>query len=1107
MPSIPGFEFPPVVIVQSTAAVASSGIENSKSQIQTGGPTVLNPISHLVADFTVAVDGVQFGDLTHNGSISAFQGPGNSGHVTVAKLAGSETQSVPLTYSNIIQNNSFESGFGRWEISSTAGGAHTAAIVTQFPPARGFDGGDPDDLQVPHGNRMLHIIKAGEAGYMSVFQTIDEISDTSLLRDFKFSVAPDSAFTTAGNPASRNGLVALQFVASGITQYTLAYSFTGSELPSLPAGFPSIDRRIDLTHTGADTFQRFTRDLTSDVLSTFDFTQIRLWVVVDMEDTLFPQEFDTLWDWFVLETGQAQPALFSTQSEEKLIVTSTASTVGSRNFIGIIGTRETYERDFDRSPFFFTPSEIDPNTVRDISEVEPFLLFSHAFLRTYEHLRATPTDGKIITDKGEVLSDQALAPENVVVNGSFETGGTDFWDAVPGTNGSITVRQDSLEEGGIPGGLAPIDGTYWAYLIKDNSGGSAYLKQTVNLSQDYASEIVKGVSWHAVFDFTNVSTRRNQFSIVFYKDSSPVYHLRYKHGTQGNPELPGSFPNIVPVTINLPATAGEINTYSRSFPADSGQADFEFNEVEFWWILDCSISQTTNTYVDDFIITLAVPSLHLLKTTSLAHVNTKLPVADTLPFAVSGTDQITQLDQTPPFFDETFPASGTSFNPTDGVLSFHIKDANASLDTTNLDVWANGDQIVNASTVQTSATWPSGNKTVISARDILYEFTRVSDYPQQSTVTVSGELADLAVPSSNQAITEYQFTVLGSGSLDATISGAPDLTPPVIDLVYPQNLDTQVSPNTDISWNLTDDASGVDPSTVRLLINGGTKIENDVASGGTFSRIANVGRGFDYVYNPDGAFTFGNTITGTVEASDFIGNDVTTIYEFTITPDDTLSITDFFLAQDTSVLVSSGTEISVSVEDLTHGVNVSGTQFLVDGVVPSGLVITTSGIGPDRVTYSVPSQEVVDNRTDTLVFVHAENNFPGPFPVIKEQLFVLRPGYDVIWPNRSTDTSSGAETVFPFITNIPVLAGIKNFEKNFNDAGLFYRFLTENQPTADLGAVLVSNVKTADLSASLNSLNTIFEYGKTIVLEVEVTDNEGNRLSFTHTFTIEDKPN
>jgi hypothetical protein len=67
--------------------------------------------------------------------------------------------------------------------------------------------------------------------------------------------------------------------------------------------------------------------------------------------------------------------------------------------------------------------------------------------------------------------------------------------------------------------------------------------------------------------------------------------------------------------------------------------------------------------------------------------------------------------------------------------------------------------------------------------------------------------------------------------------------------------------------------------------------------------------------------------------------------------------------------------------------------------------------------------------------------------------------------------------------------------------------LTENLHSADLGASLVSNIKVADLPAFLNSLNTIFEYGKTIVLEVEVADNNGNQLSFTHTFTIEDKPN
>jgi hypothetical protein len=280
-----------------------------------------------------------------------------------------------------------------------------------------------------------------------------------------------------------------------------------------------------------------------------------------------------------------------------------------------------------------------------------------------------------------------------------------------------------------------------------------------------------------------------------------------------------------------------------------------------------------------------------------------------------------------------------------------------------------------------------------------------------------------------------------------------------------------------------------------------------VATGGAFSRVANAQRGFDYIYNPDGGFTLGQTITGAIDVDDFVGNSANKLYEFTITPDDTLSITNFFLDQGSSILTNSGTQVSFCLEDFTHGVNVSGSFVLVNGVVPSGLLIVPSGLGPDKITYTFPVVGNIGVRTDVDVFVHAENFFPGPFPVIKEQTFALRPGYEVDWPNRSTGIGSGAETVFPYTTNIQVLAEVLNFGKNFNQADLFYRFLTENQHSAGLGASLVSSIKVADLPASLNSLNTIFEYGKTIVLEVEVADNEGNQLSFTHTFTIENKLN
>ena len=87
-----------------------------------------------------------------------------------------------------------------------------------------------------------------------------------------------------------------------------------------------------------------------------------------------------------------------------------------------------------------------------------------------------------------------------------------------------------------------------------------------------------------------------------------------------------------------------------------------------------------------------------------------------------------------------------------------------------------------------------------------------------------------------------------------------------------------------------------------------------------------------------------------------------------------------------------------------------------------------------------------------------------------------------------------------------MLTDIKNFGKTFNEVSEFFFFLTENQASANMGATLISNIKTADLPAVLTPLNTFYEYGKTIVLEIEVDDLDGNQLRFSHTYTIEPRP-
>ncbi len=460
------FDFPPTSVVQSTALVAGSGIQNSKNQQQAGFASS-ETRQLAIEGFDSDIDVGHFGGIDSDEPVRAFQGAGNYGDIIVAKLAGSESQSVPLVYSNVVQNSSFESGSAWWNLVLESGTAtaHGVNIVTEFPPGRGFDNGDPDDLEVPHGRRMLHMWKEGEEGTIGLYQTIDELSHTSLLGAFQFSAAPDSAFASIADPAARQGMVALQFINTGVTFYTLAYNFTGGQLPKRPSGFPSIDRLIALSHNGADQFETFTRVLTTDVASTFSYTQIRLWIITDMEDTEIPAAFDTLWDWFIITTGQAQDELFPTQVDQKLIVESSASSVGSRNFFSVLGTQETYERDFDRSPFFFTPSEIDPNTVRDRTEIEPFLLFSHAFLRTFENFNAIPRTVPLIGIKGPVIEDETFAPVDVVINGGFETGGFSGWVVSSGVNTGVVQSSSEIPGPNIPNGISPQEGDYFAYCF------------------------------------------------------------------------------------------------------------------------------------------------------------------------------------------------------------------------------------------------------------------------------------------------------------------------------------------------------------------------------------------------------------------------------------------------------------------------------------------------------------------------------------------------------------------------------------------------------------------------------------------------------------------
>lgn len=1097
-----------VTIVQSTAVVAASGIENLTLQLQGGDAsnanTVLADEGASNTDSLLAVAGIE--------GENSFLADSEAANITTlfgAKVPGT----VGTVFSNVIQNPSFETDLNRWSVTLGNPGDFVFPVSRQ-PAGVGFDDSNPVDI--PNGLRMAHMRKFEEPGVVGLVQgvKVSPASDADL-GTFAFSVASDTLFTTDlsggdGVPGKYFDVV-IEFIENDVTQYTLHYSFTSGELPGdFPSELTPFDRTINLTQNSADVFERTTRNLLLDVDNNFTFDSFRLFFYVGQVGTLNVDSFDVLLDDIVLTIGQQQDALLPTSTATSFI-TFFPDFSRSRNLFSVVGTSGTVEKFFDRSPFFFGPHETDPNTLRDLSEAQQFLIFTQTTIRSISNFQHNAGSTALISTKGDLSAEDSLVNTNLILNGSFEGGLSNWLTNTPESSDEARVVDSQPTGVGFADGnpVSPLDGINMLYtrVVEAGSRDPVYVKQARKIFGDVNSNILRNFSFGVVVD--NVTNdRQNMVALRFLNNSETIFTIHYRFQGQS---VPQPFPEEIAdfdTVKNITIQSDSFNLILRSVADDTNTANFIFDEFEVWIITNTS-SDDTDTLWDDFQLTANVPDDSLLETSSFAHILRIHPTASgSMPFTISGSDDITQVDLTPPFFDELVPNSGTSFIPPETTVLFHVKDAASDLDPGTIDIFIDSIQVVTAGTVQTSATFPTVTRTDVSSRDIQYEATRFEPFPQQSVVTVSGAFADLAAVS-NQATEIYEFTILGSGSLGAMISGSEDLLPPTITPTEPVDLDTQISPNTVVSWATEDNAAGVDLSSVKLMLNGALVLSNDTASGGTFTRTSNSNRGFDYTFTPFVPFEFGETVTGTITASDLanIPNTDSVTYEFTITPDDTLEITNFFLNEDASVLLTSGTVASVEVIDLTHGVSSTATELTVNGSAPPGLSTTLSGAGPDRMIFEFPVGPLVTFREDLNILVHAENKFPGPFPVIKESQFTLRPGYDVFWPNKAVTSGGGPETKFPFITNVQVLTEVTNFAKTFNTGSQFFRFLTDNLSTANLGASIEANIQTADLPAALNILNPFFEYGKTMTLEVEVADLEGNQLFFTHDFTIEDNPN
>jgi len=116
----------------------------------------------------------------------------------------------------------------------------------------------------------------------------------------------------------------------------------------------------------------------------------------------------------------------------------------------------------------------------------------------------------------------------------------------------------------------------------------------------------------------------------------------------------------------------------------------------------------------------------------------------------------------------------------------------------------------------------------------------------------------------------------GYGPWGACIGGGPDLLAPTISLQTPAPSAVSVSATSNISFRLSDDLSGVDLGSIRIVITQGsirqTAFENGLFIGpfkgpGSFVG-ANLTNGFDFIIDPVDPLYFGSTVVVEVTATD-----------------------------------------------------------------------------------------------------------------------------------------------------------------------------------------------------------------------------------------------
>ncbi len=268
--------------------------------------------------------------------------------------------------------------------------------------------------------------------------------------------------------------------------------------------------------------------------------------------------------------------------------------------------------------------------------------------------------------------------------------------------------------------------------------------------------------------------------------------------------------------------------------------------------------------------------------------------------------RVNTADRQPPSFLGENPANGSTEVALNTNISFRLDDGGSGIAEGDIHVRIQQSPADGGGWTDVTPSLVIGG--TLASRTVSYD--PPVDFLYNQFVTVEVKASDIA---GNKMTATFSF------------STATDLNAPQLQNAVPAGGAVNVPIDTDISFELTDDRSGVNPATIHVTVNG-TSVDPALQIGGTPDLTT-------VLYNPPTDFSYGETVTVTVNASDVAGNAMSPVlYTFTILPDAVGAVIDQLSPADRTKLVPVDTDISFRVYDAISGVDKASVKLFIDGV-------------------------------------------------------------------------------------------------------------------------------------------------------------------------------